>query len=58
VANWSADALIRTKLTAAIPDTKIGGYWDDLAAIRKLSFDFRPEFDRFKAWKKQMLPME
>ena len=41
-----------------IPDTKIGGYRDDLAAIRKVSFEFRPEFDRFQAWKKQMMPTE
>jgi hypothetical protein len=42
----------------AIPDTKIGGFQDDLAAIRKVSSDFRSEMDRFQAWKKQTVSME
>jgi hypothetical protein len=46
------------RVNDAVPDTKIGGYQDDLAAIRKVSSEFREEFDRFIAWKKQMMPSQ
>jgi hypothetical protein len=36
------------------PDTEIGGYEDDLAAINKVLKEFHTEFEQFKAWQQRM----
>jgi uncharacterized membrane protein YkvA (DUF1232 family) len=45
------DYFVRVK--DEVPDTKSGGYTDDLQVVNRVLEDFRKEFDNFRRWKAQ-----